>query len=443
MLKRSLLAVFLSLCVAAAFSPLAVDSQQPTPYSEQKTPPKESPKVVDLPKQQLVALNEEQPAKARHGRGHKGPTPEQSAKLHAMSNALHGAKLASLPKATAATYDCRTLGIVPPIVDQGQCGSCWCFSGTSICTSAFMKALGTNAPGPLSEQYTLDCGQNGGCNGDDNTTVTAWALATGLPTTAAYGPYEGSAGKCKSAGITLYKISGWGYCSSGNNQSVSATQDIKNAMVAYGPIGCGIDASGSSFDNYTTGVISGTGSNIDHDIVLVGWDDTKGTAGCWILRNSWGTTWGIQGYAYIEYGAFSVGWEAIWAQAPGSPPPSPTPIPPGPTPVPPGPTPAPPTSINQMTFTGPAFVGGTVTLEGMPAGSTVAYFQADAAWQNAKTIITGGLMPPAPSPVPNPTPNEVAILKALSDMQTRQATVDADIAAKLKAINDVLKIGQK
>lgn len=258
------------------------------------------------------------PEKVPHARGHK--THPNIKQLIRRSALLHGPKLRRLRNITAQTWDCRTLGLVPPIVDQGQCGSCWDFSGTSVATSALMKALGKAAPGPLSEQYTLDCGSNGGCNGDDNITVLDWAKKTGLPTTADYGPYQASAGSCK-AGVKLYQLQDWGFASTSDTQGVAATQDIKNAMVAYGPIGSGID---SSVLGDGTGIVSGSGNSIDHDIVLVGWDDTKGRAGCWILRNSWGTSWGVGGYCMIEYGAGSVGTEACWAVAAGAPTPPPT-----------------------------------------------------------------------------------------------------------------------
>jgi Papain family cysteine protease len=253
----------------------------------------------------------------KHGRGHV--KAKNLAELRARSNALHGHRLRAIPKVTAASWDCRTLGYVPPIVDQGQCGSCWDFSGTGVSESALIKAgiLKNDGSGALSEQYTLDCGNNGGCNGDDNTTVLAWALKTGLPLTSAYGPYQAEAGKCKyTSAMTLYKISQWGFA--GNESGVTAVQDIKNAMVTYGPIGCAVAAGGGWWDS-GTGTDTGTSRDIDHDVILVGWDDTHdngdSTKGAWIMRNSWGTSWGVGGYAWMKYGADSIGTEAVWASA--------------------------------------------------------------------------------------------------------------------------------
>jgi C1A family cysteine protease len=306
---------------------------------------------------EVVAQEKAQP-KVKHGRGRV-----QSKNLQALKTASHakfGHRLKSLPKATAAQYDIRTLGICPKVIDQGQCGSCWDFSGVETCTGAFLKAgFGSVfSNDTLSPQYVLDCGQNGGCNGDDNVTVLTQCMATGLPTTAAYGPYKGGPNRCQSTtGMTLYKIASWGFCTTSNQNGVATTQDIKNAMVAYGAIGCAV-AADDAFENYTAGSVFAktTSTEIDHDVLLVGWDDTK-TPPCWIMQNSWGTDWGMSGYMYIAYGVNLIGTEAVWATA------TPAPLPPSPPVPPPGPTPVPPLPETPMTWQ----INGTGTiLDGVP-----------------------------------------------------------------------------
>ena len=80
----------------------------------------------------------------------------------------------------------------------------------------------------LSEEYTLSCGRNGGCNGDDNVNVLQWAKATGLADTADYGPYKASPGWCNwKAGMKLYKIDDWGFADSSQGQGVTDTTAIK------------------------------------------------------------------------------------------------------------------------------------------------------------------------------------------------------------------------
>lgn len=241
--------------------------------------------------------------------------PPNLAHLITLSYRRHRRVLQALAAApTPASWDSRTMGWVGPIKDQSQCGSCWDFSGTGVVEIAHYKAgtLKPDGSDALSEQYTLSCGNNGGCNGDDNTTVLDWAKKTGLPKTSDYGAYQASSRpSCAfKQQMTLYKVDDWGFADSNGGQGVTPTQDIKAAIMQYGCVGCAVDA---GFNDPGSGVISGRGNNIDHDVILVGWDDSKGNGGAWIMRNSWGTGWGNGGYAWIEYGSFSIGTEAVWA----------------------------------------------------------------------------------------------------------------------------------
>jgi C1A family cysteine protease len=254
----------------------------------------------------------------KRGRGRIAPKNLQA--LRALARLRHPNLIRNLPNATAASYDSRTLGIVPPIEDQGQCGSCWDFSGTEVVEVALIKAGYGKADGSfaLSQQYTLDCGQNGGCGGDDNTTVLAWAKSTGLPLVKDYGPYTASAGKCAyTSSMPLYKISDWGFVDT--QTGVSSTQLVKNTIVQFGIVGCAV-AAGNDWDNVgPNDTITGTSTGIDHDVAIVGWDDAHDNGdkskGAWIMRNSWGTSWGGAGYAWIKYGADSIGTESVWATA--------------------------------------------------------------------------------------------------------------------------------
>ena len=273
----------------------------------------------------------------------------------AARHAAHAARHADLHAAWAArttfppTYDCTDL--CTPIKDQSQCGSCWDFSGVCVVEAANIKAKNlpdNSAASQLSEQYTLDAcdGQNGGCGGDDNTTVLADAKTGGLPLTSVYGPYTAKEGACKlhqlagvarkNAGGVLYTLSDWGYV--GPQTGVPTVDQIKAAMLQYGPIGAAV-AADNAFESYQPGSVfqDSKSQDIDHDIVLVGWDDARRA---WKLRNSWGTAWGNEGYMWIAYAANMVGYESVWGVA-GTPI-LPVPVPPAPTPPPtPGPAPRP------------------------------------------------------------------------------------------------------
>lgn len=261
--------------------------------------------------------------------GRKPLPPEIMKRLAEAAKQRHGNLIARLPKVTAAAFDSRTMGWIPPIRDQSQCGSCWDFSGSGVVGVALVKAGQIpNTNNQPSEQYTLDCGQNGGCGGDDNITVLQWAKATGLPLDKDYGvAYQARAGRCQStSSMKLYKLQDWGFCDPNNQNGVASVDSIKKAIVAYGAVGLGIDA-GVLGDG--TGIVSGSGHSIDHDVIVVGWDDSKGKNGVWIMRNSWGTGWGQacggteSGYCYIEYGSGDIGTEACWAVAASAKPPNP------------------------------------------------------------------------------------------------------------------------
>ncbi len=275
------------------------------------------------------------PNTTKYARGHKR-RPDKDALMH-RQKALHGLMIRALPHVTADSYDCRALGLVPPVKNQSECGSCWDFSGTGVVTSALIAAGICKVDGSLvcSEQYTLDCYPNGGCDGDDNVTVLEQAYSTGLATEPTYPTYQGQAGRCASQqGLPLRKILSWGFCDPNSSQSVTSTQLIKNAMVAFGPIGVGV-AAGDDWDGYTSGEFAGSGStSIDHDVILVGWQPSTLQPGksAWIMRNSWGTSWGMNGYMLITEGADSIGTEAVWATAVGTPPPAPSPNKPAPFP---------------------------------------------------------------------------------------------------------------
>ena len=265
------------------------------------------------------------------------------AKRHAV---LHAELDAAASEPLPATYDCTNL--CTPIKDQSGCGSCWDFSGVCVIEAANIKAgvlPDNSAASQLSEQYTLDgcdC-RNGGCDGDDNTTVLQAAKTVGIPLTKDYGPYTSTEGSCKwppkKPPVTpakLYTVDDWGYV--GTQTGVPPTDTIKAAMMKYGPIGCGIAATNDFVYHYTPGTVySGNARGINHDVVICGWDDSKGA---WLLRNSWGKSWGNDGYCWIKYGANQVGYEAVWAYVKSVVPvPDPTPVPPAPPCPPPAPAP--------------------------------------------------------------------------------------------------------
>ncbi len=241
-------------------------------------------------------------------------------------------------------WDSTTKGWVGSVKNQASCGSCWDFSGTFVVEVAYNHAgMGGGADKMvLSEQYVLSCHRNGGCGGDDNVTVLQIAKETGLPLTAQYGPYTGHAGQCNyKPGIQLFKVDDWGFADGSQGDGVTPAEAIKAAIMAYGGVGCAIAADNAFSNADSSRTFKGSGSrSINHDVALVGWDDSKGstrtsatvdpnlpaaTVGstAWKLRNSWSPTWGLNGYLWIEEGANQVGTESVWAKVSN---PNPVPI---------------------------------------------------------------------------------------------------------------------
>lgn len=231
---------------------------------------------------------------------------------------------AALPDA----YDARERYRVP-VLDQGQCGSCWDFAGTAG-VSAALYVSGQLKPGQvLSTQYTLDqCEtRNGGCNGDWPETVAKNAKGKGIPLDSDYPAYEARARPCRAVGgKTMHRIRNYGYV--GTAEGVAPTEGIQQAIYQYGSCIVAVAVTGA-WDNYRGGVYEGSGGRgINHAVLLVGWDrDAKGLY--WIMQNSWGTRWGEGGFMRMRPGADAVGWGAMWVDA--GDPPAPPPPPPGPT----------------------------------------------------------------------------------------------------------------
>jgi len=182
------------------------------------------------------------------------------------------------------------------IKNQGACGSCWTFSATETVESANLMANNAKGSQHGSEQEILDCchaGGSNGCNGGDPRAAIAWVSQVGgLELNACY-PYEARNDACRSNKCPrAYSVRAVHPISANENS-------VYQALEQYGPLSIGVDA--ASWQNYGGGVVrSGCGRQMDHAVQLVGYN--TGNGGYWIVRNSWGASWGERGYIYLAFG---------------------------------------------------------------------------------------------------------------------------------------------
>jgi len=215
--------------------------------------------------------------------------------------------------------DIEGVDYTTPIKSQGSCGSCWAFGtvGPLECNIKIKDGIEVD----LSEQYLVSCNSNGwDCGGgwwahDYHEWKPDYCGGVGA-VLEQYFPYEASDLPCNCPYPHNYLIEDWAFI--GSQYGIPPVANIKQAIMDYGPVSVAVCVN-SAFHDYDGGIFSGpTCTNINHAVVLVGWDDTQGDDGVWFLRNSWGTGWGEGGYMRIEYGVCKVGYAACFVEYLGS-----------------------------------------------------------------------------------------------------------------------------
>jgi len=208
-----------------------------------------------------------------------------------------------VPSATApADFDWRSKGAVTPVKDQGQCGSCWAFSATEAIESSWI--LGGRATANsvnLSPQQIVDCDKSGvaGCNGGEPESAYNYVHQSGGQEGISHYPYTAKNGACKFESTYVEaKIQSFKYGTTKGDETT-----MQSNLASWGPLSICVDA--SAWQHYKSGVMTSSQCcllcRLDHCVQLVGYNTTTSPS-FWIVRNSWGTSWGQDGYIYLQMG---------------------------------------------------------------------------------------------------------------------------------------------
>ncbi|CAH1987102.1 unnamed protein product [Acanthoscelides obtectus] len=191
--------------------------------------------------------------------------------------------------------DWRARGAVTTVKQQGNCGSCWAFSAVGAIEGQIFLKNGILEP--LSAQNLIDCARgkyhNEGCYGGSMKSAFNYTRDHGVLTDQEYPyvSYSGKEGKCKKQGGV--KISGYKVTPEGDEQALA------KAVALIGPVSVGLDATHMQF--YSGGVITKKSGckneldDLDHGVLVVAYSEDY-----WLIKNSWGTTWGEQGYLRLK-----------------------------------------------------------------------------------------------------------------------------------------------
>eukprot|EP00747_Dinoflagellata_sp_TGD_P187519 gnl/TRDRNA2_/TRDRNA2_45232_c0_seq1.p1 gnl/TRDRNA2_/TRDRNA2_45232_c0~~gnl/TRDRNA2_/TRDRNA2_45232_c0_seq1.p1 ORF type:complete len:340 (+),score=61.42 gnl/TRDRNA2_/TRDRNA2_45232_c0_seq1:38-1057(+) len=212
------------------------------------------------------------------------------------------------------------------------CGSCWAHGAVSALGDRIKIARKGKGPDyNLAVQHVLNCGKVGSCYGGATDSVYQWLYnASKTGTGIAYeteNPYMACSSDskqgfcphadwtCKPENVarTCSTFPPEGFCAGLDRYpnatisefgAISGVAAMKKEIAARGPIACGIDS--DPIDNYTTGIVTAKGKEVNHDISVVGWGTDEKEGEYWIVRNSWGEYWGEMGFFRVKFGALLI-----------------------------------------------------------------------------------------------------------------------------------------
>jgi C1A family cysteine protease len=198
-------------------------------------------------------------------------------------------------KSTSSSFIDWTGVYTTPVKDQGYCGSCWAFSATEQIESDSIRLGLLTTSDTLSTEQIVQCDTfDDGCGGGNTETAFEYVRSAGgieSDSDYPYTSYYDYTGSCSSNSLK-YKVTVDEY------YSLSGEESMITHIFSTGPISVCLDA--SSWSSYVSGVITTCGMEVDHCVQAVGVNLDEWY---WVVRNSWGTEWGNEGYIWLEVGS--------------------------------------------------------------------------------------------------------------------------------------------
>ena len=215
-------------------------------------------------------------------------------KLDLSLNRYECQSYSSFANNTPTNLDWRLQNVVTPVKNQEQCGSCWAFSSTAAIESIWAITKGELIN--LSEQELVDCATGikyggHGCNGGQMDGGFKYVSTYGQCSDIEY-PYTATDSVC-------IKCTSVAFISNCFEVKPNDQLSLKGA-VAQQPVSIAIEADTNYFQSYSGGVLDSTlcGTTLDHGVLIVGYGTENGLD-YWLVKNSWGVTWGLDGYVKI------------------------------------------------------------------------------------------------------------------------------------------------
>ena len=232
---------------------------------------------------------------------------------NALAIANFNPHIVKVTNAAPDAWDWREKGYVSPVKDQASCGSCWAFSTVANLEGQYYKKKGVMKT--FSEQMLVDCDTyDSGCNGGLMEYTFTWLKENGGIMTDTDYPYEGYDATCRSDPTKYVDMKITGYKKLGSSTSTWSPVDedeIKEFLYETGPLAIALNA--NPLQTYTGGILDKTSSQcpssgINHAVTLVGYgNDEASGKDYWIVKNSWGLSWGEDGYFRIKRGSGTCG----------------------------------------------------------------------------------------------------------------------------------------